>query len=79
MWKLTTEGASHQPEGLWPEGWCEAPEVGNDTHAQHTWVGVTFMHMALINLFRLVRMPVILMDFILESIFKIGQYFMKFS
>ena len=44
VWKLTTEGASHQPEGLWPEGWGEAPEVANDTHAQHTWVGVTFMH-----------------------------------
>ena len=43
VWKLTTEGASHQPKGLWPEGWCHAPEVVNDTHAQHTWVGVTFM------------------------------------
>ena len=48
VWKLTTEGASHQPEGLWPEGWCGAPEVVNDTHAQHPWVGVTFMHL-LIN------------------------------
>ena len=49
VWKLATEGASHQPEGLWPEGWCEAPEVVNDTHAQHTWVGVTFMHEIIIN------------------------------
>ena len=44
MWKLATEGAPHPPEGLWPEGGCGVPEVANDTHALHEWVGVTFMH-----------------------------------
>ena len=50
VWKLTTEGASHQPKGLCPEGWCKATEVVNDTHTQHPWVGVTFMQITLAKL-----------------------------
>ena len=32
-WELLLEGATIQPEGLWPEGWIVAPE-GSNSHAR---------------------------------------------
>ena len=52
-----------------PEGWCEAPEVLNDTPKPSIGRCDIQAH-GLKQLGQLwVRMPVILVDFILESIF----------